>query len=255
VSNENTDKLVAKLRTSIDRLHSGFRKVKDQLIELARVLDETNQCERGHISMKIKELLEDKIKEGKISLKWIEECLPQEYKRRYVKSEQSSLSENTDKNKVQAPVQSVLEQGLEPSQGQFLQQENKVSDFNDQDKQREKQFLQKIEQQQELIIEQEQIIKDQTEELKKLRPFAEEQKEQLHLRKENSDLKDQLQKLQEEQTKLRTGLDDSKKQGQVKVLVDEWTLSKELVSLRYLRISKLNIVIEDGKYVKIEGVD
>ena len=38
-----------------------------------------------------KEMLADKIKEGKITKKWIERCLPQEY-RRYAKSEQSSLS-------------------------------------------------------------------------------------------------------------------------------------------------------------------
>ena len=37
-------------------------------------------------------MLADKIKEGKITKKWIECCLPQEYRRRYVKSEQSSLS-------------------------------------------------------------------------------------------------------------------------------------------------------------------
>ena len=37
-------------------------------------------------------MLADKIKEGKITKKWIERCLPQEYRRRYAKSEQSSLS-------------------------------------------------------------------------------------------------------------------------------------------------------------------
>ena len=40
----------------------------------------------------IKEMLADKIKEGKITKKWIERCLPQEYRRRYAKSELSSLS-------------------------------------------------------------------------------------------------------------------------------------------------------------------
>jgi hypothetical protein len=67
---------------------------------------------------------------------------------------------------------------------------------------------------------------------------------------ENVDLKAQLEKLQE-----NTKLEGSEKLGQQKVLVDEWILSKELVNLRYLRISKLHIVIENGKYVKIEGVD
>ena len=37
-------------------------------------------------------MLADKIKEGKITKKWIERCLPQEYRRRYAKSELCSLS-------------------------------------------------------------------------------------------------------------------------------------------------------------------
>ena len=32
-------------------------------------------------------MLADKIKEGKITKKWIERCLPQEYRRTYAKSE------------------------------------------------------------------------------------------------------------------------------------------------------------------------
>ena len=39
-----------------------------------------------------KKILRDKIQKGKVSEKWIEECLPPEYKRTYVKSEPSSLS-------------------------------------------------------------------------------------------------------------------------------------------------------------------
>jgi hypothetical protein len=42
-------------------------------------------------------MLNDKINEGKITGKWIEECLPQEYKRKYAKSELSSLSRNAKK--------------------------------------------------------------------------------------------------------------------------------------------------------------
>jgi hypothetical protein len=261
MSSENTNKLVAELRTSIDRLYSDFRKIKDQLILLARVLDETNLCERSGISMKIKELLEDKIKEGKISSKWIEESLPQEYKRKYVKSEPSSLLENKDNNEVQVPVQSVLERGLDSNQGQVLQQENKGSDstvFKEQHKQKEKQFLQKIEQQGEQIIKQEQIVKEQERELERLRPLAEEQRqqtEQSQLTNENLDLKEQLGKLREENSKFRAELDESKKEGQLKILVDEWTLSKQLSSLRYSGYTKLQIVIENGKYVKIEGAD
>ena len=44
---------------------------------------------------KIKEILKDKIQEGKISEGWIEECLPREYKRKYTRTEsqQNHLSE------------------------------------------------------------------------------------------------------------------------------------------------------------------
>ena len=42
-------------------------------------------------------MLKDKINEGRITGKWVEECLPQEYKRKYAKSELSSLSRNAKK--------------------------------------------------------------------------------------------------------------------------------------------------------------
>ena len=42
-------------------------------------------------------MLKDKINEGKITGEWIEECLPQEYKRKYAESELSSLSRNAKK--------------------------------------------------------------------------------------------------------------------------------------------------------------
>ena len=74
-----------------------FTDAKSLILELARHLDETRQCEETQICRKIKEMLNDKIKEGKITGKWIEECLPQEYKRKYAKSELSSLSRNAKK--------------------------------------------------------------------------------------------------------------------------------------------------------------
>ena len=56
---------------------------KTLIQELARRLDEAGKCDKNEISAKIKEILADKIKEHKITVKWIEECLPKEYKRRY----------------------------------------------------------------------------------------------------------------------------------------------------------------------------
>ncbi len=84
-------KLVATLKATIDGLDSTFTKAKDQILELARTLDESKQCERSRISRKIKDLLQDKIKEGKITSKWIHDCLPSEYKREYTKREVTSL--------------------------------------------------------------------------------------------------------------------------------------------------------------------
>jgi len=62
------------------------------ILEIAKRLDEEGVCERNEISRTLKKILRDKIQNGKVAEKWIEECLPPEYKRTYVKSELSSLS-------------------------------------------------------------------------------------------------------------------------------------------------------------------
>jgi hypothetical protein len=90
--------IVTKLKIVIDQLGIHFDKAKNLISELAIQLDEAKECKQSQICRKIKELLEDKIKEGKISEKWIEECLPQQYKRRYAKSEVSSLSKQGKKD-------------------------------------------------------------------------------------------------------------------------------------------------------------
>ena len=84
--------VVVDLRAVIDALDRNFASAKSLILKLARLLDETKQCKQSQICTKIKEMLADKIKEGKITKKCIERCLPQEYRRRYAKSEQSSLS-------------------------------------------------------------------------------------------------------------------------------------------------------------------
>ena len=89
--------VVVDLRAVIDELDRNFASAKSLILELARLLDETKQCRQSQICRKIKEMLKDKIHEGKITGKWIERCLPQEYRRRYAKSEQSSLSRNAKK--------------------------------------------------------------------------------------------------------------------------------------------------------------
>jgi hypothetical protein len=85
--------IINDLRLVVDQLGKNFIKTKDLIHELARRLDENKLCERDQVSRKIKEILKDKIREGKITAKWIEDCLPPEYKRKYrTKSEVSSLS-------------------------------------------------------------------------------------------------------------------------------------------------------------------
>jgi hypothetical protein len=88
--------IIVELRITIDQLDIHFVKAKNLILELARELDETKQCKQSQICRKIKDILEDKIKESKISEKWIEVCLPQEYKRKYTKSEVSSLSKESN---------------------------------------------------------------------------------------------------------------------------------------------------------------
>ncbi|HEY7078840.1 MAG TPA: hypothetical protein VH500_04000 [Nitrososphaeraceae archaeon] len=90
---------ITKLRTTIDALHQNFTDTKYLILELAKKLYETGQFQQDKICRKIKDLLRDKIKESKITAKWIEECLPDEYKRKYTKSELSSLSRNKERLK------------------------------------------------------------------------------------------------------------------------------------------------------------
>jgi hypothetical protein len=90
--------IIADLRIVIDQLDMNFDNAKSLILELARRFDETKRCEQSQICRKIKEILQDKIKDGKITEKWIEGCLPQEYKRKYAKSEVTSLSKQAKRN-------------------------------------------------------------------------------------------------------------------------------------------------------------
>jgi hypothetical protein len=90
--------IIADLRVVIDQLDMNFANAKSLILELARRFDETKRCEQSQICRKIKEILQDKIKDGKITEKWIEGCLPQEYKRKYAKSELTSLSKQAKRN-------------------------------------------------------------------------------------------------------------------------------------------------------------
>src|SRR5215469_3494796 len=84
---ENVKSIVRNLRIAVEQMHLGITKAKELILETARQLDEEHIEEQDKICKKIKEILKDKIQEGKISEGWIEECLPREYKRKYIRSE------------------------------------------------------------------------------------------------------------------------------------------------------------------------
>src|SRR6476660_7971555 len=86
--------IITDLKLVIDQINIDRNNAENLILELAKHLDENKLCERNQISRKIKNILGDKIMEGKVTGKWIEECLPSEYKRKYTtKSELTSLSE------------------------------------------------------------------------------------------------------------------------------------------------------------------
>ena len=88
---DRIETVVVNLRAVIDELDRNFTSAKSLILELARLLDETKQGTQSQICTKIKEMLADKIKEGKITKKRIERCLPQEYKRTYAKRYKSNF--------------------------------------------------------------------------------------------------------------------------------------------------------------------
>ena len=105
------------LRVVVDQIDSDFKQARELILEIARQLDERKLCERNQISRTIKKILKDKIKEGKVTEKWIEECLAPEYKRQYTKSEPSSLSK-------QQPKQQMIKVSTEGKQVSAEQQDD-----------------------------------------------------------------------------------------------------------------------------------
>jgi hypothetical protein len=130
LSDDQTIKnIIIDLRLAVDQLGKDFIKAKDLIHELARRLDESKQCERDQVSRKIKEILKDKIMEGKITAKWIEDCLPSEYKRKYTtKSEDTSLSKESTKeievdaqgNSISEPESAIFESTETSSENQSI---------------------------------------------------------------------------------------------------------------------------------------
>ena len=99
--------IIIDLRMQIDSIHGLSVKAKELILEIARRLNQEWKYERSTICTRIKEILEDKIREGKITERWIEECLPSEFKRSYTKSELSS--QLTEERKARATKTKKLE--------------------------------------------------------------------------------------------------------------------------------------------------
>ena len=73
--------IIADLKMLVENLDLEFTKLREIIQELARRLDENKICKQETICQTIKEILKEKIAEGKISERYIEGCLPTEYKK------------------------------------------------------------------------------------------------------------------------------------------------------------------------------
>ncbi len=78
---------------AIDQRANYQTNARELVLKLASRLDEGHICPRNQICRRIKGILAEKIKQGSITDRWIENSLPPDYKRSYHKSEVTSLSE------------------------------------------------------------------------------------------------------------------------------------------------------------------
>lgn len=85
--NDQVQSIATKLKAVIDDYNINYlAKAKELILKLAILLDEIKQGEqRSQVCRKVKEMLADEISEGKITSRWIEKSIPQEYKRKHNK--------------------------------------------------------------------------------------------------------------------------------------------------------------------------
>ena len=112
------------LKFRIDNIVEEQKTLAADILELAKQLNESNLCETDKISITIKEILKEKIQQGKISEKWIEECLPPEYKRKYEKrKEVSSLSK---KKKIEDKKIMITADGISVNDGNIADSDSTI---------------------------------------------------------------------------------------------------------------------------------
>jgi hypothetical protein len=93
--------IIIDIKSGIDNVDKQQKNIKKNVLNLAQTLEESNLCEADKISITIKTILKEEIKDKKISSRWIEKILSGEKKRKYEKNKaNSSLS----KKKKQTPL-------------------------------------------------------------------------------------------------------------------------------------------------------
>jgi hypothetical protein len=85
INHPTVNGIIADLKIVVEELHLKFTTLREIIQELARRLDEEQICKQENICQTIKEILKEKIYEGKISERHIESCLPIEYKRKHIR--------------------------------------------------------------------------------------------------------------------------------------------------------------------------
>ena len=103
INHPTVNGIIADLKMMVEELHLKFTTLREIIQELARRLDEEQICKQENICQTIKEILKEKIVEGKISERYIESCLPIEYKRKHnrkkiIETEQISVSQKSNQD-------------------------------------------------------------------------------------------------------------------------------------------------------------
>jgi hypothetical protein len=196
------DAIIKDVKIQIRRLFGGY---KEQIERIGNVLKVKGLIKEEDICIEIKNALREEIKEKIISSDTIERCCPDEWKRKTKPkgSTEPQLRIYEDKNPQEQETVTNANSNI-TSGGQILQQEfepdhSKI--VEEKVKEKEKEFV-------EVRLEQNQIIKEQEEELKRLRPLAEvakekESEEMQQLTIENEHQKEEIQSLREKLDKLK----------------------------------------------------
>ena len=93
--------IIIDIKSGIDTVDKQQKNIKKNILNLAQTLEESNLCEADKISIAIKAILKEEIKDKKISSRWIEKILSDEKKRKY---EKNKANNSLSKKKKQTPL-------------------------------------------------------------------------------------------------------------------------------------------------------